>query len=346
MTANRASRFNRRLLIRGAAAGAAVPAVLPTAAQAATGAAPSASRPSDAKTSDPGTSNAKTSNPGTSNAKTSDATFQWLGTSGWRIDTGGGRTILFDPYLSRFETGLFKKSFNPKTPLTTDGATIDRHMGRPELILVSHSHWDHLNDVPYIAEAAPDARIVGTETTYHLLRALGVDKARIAVVRGGEVLDFDGLVVEAVAGRHSRNDSYSYFAPGTLTGPPPRPQTISDLPEGDTLAFHVTLPDGLSAFLMGASDFSERDTAGLRPDVAMIATPGTTATHRYVPRLLEALDYPATVVPVHWDNFELPLDEGAHRDPTIDLDGFIARIREAGPGSRILLPEYATPYRF
>lgn len=326
MTANRASRFNRRLLIRGAAAGAAVPAVLPTAAQAATGTAPSASS--------------------ASNAKTSDATFQWLGTSGWRIDTGGGRTILFDPYLSRFETGLFKKSFHPKTPLTTDGATIDRHIGRPELILVSHSHWDHLNDVPYIAAAVPDARIVGTETTYHLLRALGVDKARIAVVRGGEALDFDGLVVEAVSSRHSRNDSYSYFAPGTLTGPPPRPQTISDLPEGDTLAFHLTLPDGLSAFLMGASDFSERDAAGLRPDVAMIATSSTSATHRYVPRLLKALGHPATVVPVHWDNFELPLDEGAHRDPTIDLDGFIARIRETGPGSRILLPEYATPYRF
>ncbi|WP_425288385.1 MBL fold metallo-hydrolase [Streptomyces melanosporofaciens] len=219
MTANRASRFNRRLLIRGAAAGAAVPAVLPTAAQAATGTVPRAPRNPDATTSD-----AKTSNAGTSNAKTSDATFQWLGTSGWRIDTGGGRTILFDPYLSRFETGLFKKSFNPKTPLTTDGATIDRHIGRPELILVSHSHWDHLNDVPYIAAAAPDARIVGTETTYHLLRALGVDKARIAVVRGGEVLDFDGLVVEAVSSRHSRNDSYGYFAPGTLTGPPPRPR--------------------------------------------------------------------------------------------------------------------------
>ncbi|MEV5771157.1 MBL fold metallo-hydrolase [Streptomyces antimycoticus] len=326
MTANRASRFNRRLLIRGAAAGAAVPAVLPTAAQAATGTAPSAPRPSD--------------------AKTSNATFQWLGTSGWRIDIGGGRTILFDPYLSRFETGLFKKSFNPKTPLTTDGTTIDRHRGSPELILVSHSHWDHLNDVPYIAAAAPEARIVGTETTYHLLRALGVDKARIAVVRGGEVLDFDGLVVEAVSSRHSRNDSYSYFAPGTLTGPPPRPQTVSDLPEGDTLAFHLTLPDGLSAFLMGASDFSERDAAGLRPDVAMIATPSTPATHRYAPRLLKALGHPATVVPVHWDNFELPLDEGAHRDPTIDLDGFIARIREASPGSRVLLPEYATPYRF
>ncbi|GAA1699797.1 MBL fold metallo-hydrolase [Streptomyces yatensis] len=224
MTANRASRFNRRLLIRGAAAGAAVPAVLPTAAQAAAGTAPSAHKSRDAETSDATTSDAKTSDATASDAKTSEATFQWLGTSGWRIDTDGGRTILFDPYLSRFETGLFKKTFNPKTPLTTDGTAIDRHRGSPELILVSHSHWDHLNDVPYIAAAAPDARIVGTETTYHLLRALGVDKARIAVVRGGEVLDFDGLVVEAVSSRHSRNDSYSYFAPGTLTGPRPAPR--------------------------------------------------------------------------------------------------------------------------
>lgn len=30
----------------------------------------------------------------------------------------------------------------------------------------------------------------------------------------------------------------------------------------------------------------------------------------------------------------------------MDLDGFVDRIRKTSPGSRVLLPEYLTPYRF
>ncbi|MES4908391.1 MULTISPECIES: MBL fold metallo-hydrolase [unclassified Streptomyces] len=311
-------RFARRLLFRGAAAGAAVPVL-----SAASGATAAPRR----------------------TVKASGAEFRWLGTTGWRIDFDG-RTVLSDPYLTRFETGLFTGSFNQRTELETDEEAVARHIGRPELVLVSHSHWDHFNDVPFIARST-GARIVGTETTYHLLRAYGIDANKVIVVKGGEVLDFGGYVVEVIAGRHSRNKAHGYFAPGTLNTPPAaEPETISDLPEGDTLAFQVTVGDGPSAFLMGASDFSERDAEGLRPDVAMVAVPNSTSTHRYVPRLLAALGHPGTVVPVHWDVFEKPLEEGPVQDPTMDLDGFRAQVRAAAPGTRILLPDYLTPYRF
>lgn len=320
----RAPRFNRRLLLQGAAAGAAAPAL------ATTGATPAqaAGRARE--------------------ATATDVVFQWFGTSGWRMDAGG-RTVLFDPYLTRFPTGLFTGRFDPQTKLTVNEELVAEHIGHPEVVLVSHSHWDHLNDVPFIA-ATTQAQIVGTETTYHLLQAFGVDKNRIVVVKGGEVLDFGGYAVEVVSSRHSRNASRGYFAPGTLTGngpqARPRPATISDLPEGDTLAFQVTFDGGPSAFLMGASDFSERDATGLRPDVAMIATPNSTSTQHYVPRLLTALGGPRTVVPVHWDNFETSLTEAPQRDTAVNWDAFTQQIRSASPRSRILVPQYLTPYRF
>ncbi|MDT0544979.1 MULTISPECIES: MBL fold metallo-hydrolase [Streptomyces] len=322
MNDEKTPRFNRRLLFRGAAAGAAVPML-----SAAPGAATTPRRP------------------GSRTGKASGAEFRWLGTTGWRIDFDG-RTVLSDPYLTRFKTGLFEGSFNARTELETDEALVGEHIGRPELVLVSHSHWDHFNDVPFIARST-EARIVGTETTYHLLRAFGIDANRMIVVKGGEVLDFGGYVVEVVSSRHSRNKAQSYFAPGTLNAPPAaRPETISDLPEGDTLAFQVTVGDGPSAFLMGASDFSARDAEGLRPDVAMVAVPNSFSTHRYVPRLLKTLGYPGTVVPVHWDVFENPLKDGPQEDPTMDLAGFRDQVRAAAPGTRILLPDYLTSYRF
>ncbi|WP_425577418.1 MBL fold metallo-hydrolase [Streptomyces enissocaesilis] len=272
------------------------------------------------------------------------ASFRWLGTSGWRIDAEG-RTVLFDPYVTRFKTGLFDGGFEPGTKLRSDPERVRKHIGRPEIVLVSHSHWDHIADVPHIAMTT-GARVLGTETTFHLLVAFGVDPGQISVVKGGEVLDFDGLTVEVVSSLHSRNKRHTYFAPGTLNAPPSAaPRTISDLPEGDTLAFQVTAGNGgPSAFLMGASDFCERAVQGLSPDLAMIAVPSSASTSRYVPRLLRALGRPGVVVPVHWDNFEEPLSEPPRRDPAMDLDAFVALVQQESPASRIVVPDYRTTY--
>ncbi|MFD9880787.1 MBL fold metallo-hydrolase [Streptomyces alboflavus] len=318
----------RRTLLRGAALGAAAPVLSGTAAADTGQAAEGRTRATDS------------------------VTYRWLGTSGWRIDIRRAQgqekrpataTVLVDPYVTRFATGLFTGAFDPTTRLRTDKPLARRHAGTSEVICVTHTHWDHLNDVPFLARAT-GARVIGTETTYHVLRSFGVDAAQLVVVKGGEVLDFDGYVVEVASSRHSRNASYSYFAPGTLTAPPATaPRTVADLPEGDTLAFKVT-PDGApSALFMGASDFDERSFAGLAPDVAMLAVASTESTYRYVPRLLAALDRPGVVVPVHWDDFERPLSEPPRKDGTA-LDDFVARVREASPASRLVVPDYATEY--
>ncbi|MFF0073223.1 MBL fold metallo-hydrolase [Streptomyces sp. NPDC005494] len=310
--------LGRRSILRGAALGAATGLVTST-------------------TTTPGAAANGTSSAGS-------ASFRWLGTSGWRIDIDG-RTILFDPYITRFKTGLFCGEFKSGTKLKSDPELIKDHIDHPEVVLVSHSHWDHISDVPYIAKST-GARIIGTETTFHLLVAFGVDPGQISVVKGGEILDFAGITIEVVSSRHSRNEKYSYFAPGTLHAPPAAPpETISDLPEGDTLAFQVTAGSaGPSVFLMGASDFSERALEGLRPDLAMIAVPATTATFRYAPRLLRALGEPGVVVPVHWDNFEKPLSEPPRHDPAMDLDDFVAQVHQASPTSRVVVPDYRTTY--
>ncbi|ONI91478.1 MBL fold metallo-hydrolase [Saccharothrix sp. ALI-22-I] len=274
------------------------------------------------------------------------ATFRWLGTSGWRIDIGA-KTLLVDPYLSRFKTGLFEPPFNQEAELTVDTTRIADHPGTPQAILVTHTHWDHFNDVPHIAGRS-GARVFGTLTAYHLGLAYGLPSDRLSPVKGGEVLDFGDYTVEVVASLHSRNASYSMAFPGVRVAPPPKPATIADLPEGDTLAYQVTVRGGPSVFFMGASDFVERNLAGLAPDVAMIAVPSTDVTPAYVPRLLAALDWPATVVPVHWDNFETEL----HNPPTTTpkdrdrLEKFLAAVRQAAPRTHIVLPEYLTPYTF
>jgi len=276
----------------------------------------------------------------------SPATFRWLGTSGWRIDIGD-RTVLVDPYLSRYDTGLFKGAFNPGTRLRVDSAAVAGHADRAETVLVTHTHWDHFNDVPRIATTT-GARVFGTLTAYHLGLAFGVPPGQLSPVKGGEVLDFGAYTVEVVGSLHSRNGAYSLAFPGVRVTQPPKPTAIADLPEGDTLAFQIRVTDGPAVFFMGGSDFVERNLVGLKPDVAMVALPSSTATHDYVPRLMAALDEPAVVVPVHWDNFETPLQNPPVVQPNDKkrLDDLVAAVRQVSPQTRVILPEYHTAYHF
>ncbi|MEV0457768.1 MBL fold metallo-hydrolase [Catellatospora methionotrophica] len=320
---------DRRRFLRTAAAGTAMAAIPVTAAPVL--AAPAAAAPT----------------PRTGTGRRQTATLRWLGTSGWRIEVGA-RTLLIDPYLSRYDTGLFRPPFNPATELKVDPTAVAAHAGKAENVFVTHTHWDHFNDVPHIAKTT-GARVFGTLTAYHLGLASGVPSGQLSPVKGGEVLEFGDYFVEVVSALHSRNPSYSMAFPGVRTSPGiPAPVTIADLPEGDTLCYQVTVKDGPKMFFMGASDFVERNLDGLKPDVAMLALPSTGNTHDYVPRLLEALDRPAVVVPVHWDNFETPLQNPPVVAPA-DADklaAFEAAIRQVAPRTTILRPQYATPYTF
>ncbi|MEU7797952.1 MBL fold metallo-hydrolase [Micromonospora arborensis] len=272
--------------------------------------------------------------------------FRWWGTAGWRVDIGD-RTVLVDPFLSRIDTGLFTGAFNTATPLTVRTDVIDSRVDRATTVLVTHTHWDHFMDVPYIA-GRTGARVFGTLTAYHLGLAYGVPSTQLSAVKGGEVLDFGDHSIEVVGSLHSRNAGYAVAFPGVRVSQPAQPATIGDLPEGDTLGYLLRVEGGPSVYFTGASDVAERNLTGLAPDVAMVAMQSATTTGDYLPRLLAGLDYPKVVVPVHYDNFETPLQNPPVVAPTDRprLDDMIAAVRRISPRSRVLLPEYETAYHF
>src|SRR5688572_7119980 len=96
----------------------------------------------------------------------------YLGVAGWQIDAGE-RTILADPYFSRPDLA---------GAMLPDAAAIARRAPkRAELIVIGHSHVDHLLDAPSIA-LATGAQILGSVSTAHVARASGVPADRILTI--------------------------------------------------------------------------------------------------------------------------------------------------------------------
>ena len=267
----------------------------------------------------------------------SGVTLRWLGNNAWELrfdDT----TVLVDPWVTRFHTGTYSPSgADPETPITSDPATIDRYVTAGDLVLITHGHYDHLPDVPYVARRT-GATVLGTETHLNLLRALDAPDDQLSEVRGGEHIQFDGFDVRVIRAAHSlsgprRRLTYAGTRPAV---PPSRPRVIRELVEGGSLAYMVTIGE-TSVLDMGSANYVRSELEGLRPDVVLLQPGGTTVVD-YVDGLMDVLGRPPVVVPTHWDDFDHPLDE-----PAVDwgsLEALRTAVRRASPRTEFIVIDH------
>ncbi|MEV4056326.1 MBL fold metallo-hydrolase [Amycolatopsis sp. NPDC049688] len=274
-------------------------------------------------------------------ASASGMTLRWWGNNGWEIRIGT-KTILIDPWLTRFKTGTYTSAgADPRTPLSVNEALIDGYLDRGFLhadhILVTHGHYDHLTDVPYLARRT-GATVLGTETHLSLMAALGAPEDQLAIATGGEDLTFDGYSIRVLRSLHSATGTRARVAfPGTRPlSRCDRPRVISDLLEGGTLAYAVS-GGGASVLDFGGSNYIESELAGLRPDVVLLPPGGAKVTD-YVPRLLRILGNPRFVAATHWDDFDLPL--GQAHDPNGGLEVLRKAVVAASPGSEFVVLDH------
>jgi L-ascorbate metabolism protein UlaG (beta-lactamase superfamily) len=277
--------------------------------------------------------------------------LKYLGTAGWEI-TDGTTTILIDPYLSRINgppppeahrtPGDTRKAYEWGDVPQSDVAVIDAHIQKADFILVSHTHYDHILDVPHIA-LKTGASVVGTESTENVLRAYGVPEEHLLTVRGGEDYEFGTFSLKVIPSIHSALDHKRYFSSATAPANLKAPLTLEQIhPEGGTLAYLIRF-HGHQILAFGGMNYIERELTGLQPDVVLVgAGSSRKELYDYSGRLMRALNYPALVLPTHWDHFLLPYE--ASEQSAIDaLQSFVKEIAAASPKTKVIIPKYFEP---
>ncbi len=259
-----------------------------------------------------------------------DVTLTYLGAAGWEI-TDGQHVVLVDPYFTR-------KHGAHGVPLPPDEAAIDRYTPpRVDLILVEHSHADHLMDAPSIAKKR-HARIVGSESSIHVARAAGVPADRLLPVSGGDDLELDGLSVRVLPGLHSRLDDLQYYGPhSTIPAAIKLPMPEERYVEGGTLNYLVRI-GGRQILVISSANFIERELDGLRPDALIVALGYRERIHDYTCRLMRLLGQPRLVLATHHDGTYTPLDAPIQLDEA-DLR-FPAEVHACAPQAKVVLPKH------
>jgi L-ascorbate metabolism protein UlaG (beta-lactamase superfamily)/enamine deaminase RidA (YjgF/YER057c/UK114 family) len=275
----------------------------------------------------------------------------YFGTAGWRI-SDGKVVVLIDPYLSRLKYGEgghpedHRPAFARTDPPSADTALIDSHVTEADFILCTHSHFDHLGDVPYIARKT-GAKVIGHETAITILRAYGISDEQLYTVKGGEDYQFEDFSVRVVPGLHSAlgekhyYDSRRYDEQTVLE----EPLRIEQFIEGGSLNFFARFHHH-TVLAMGSMNFIEREFQGLEPDILLAGINGSRlGLYDYDRRLLTATGFPPVVIPTHWDNFRLPYGFSQQANIERNILPFIEAARGISPGSTVITPVHLEPIR-
>ena len=278
----------------------------------------------------------------------------YFGAAGWEI-TDGRTVVLIDPYLSRINgpappgggtghtlPGDNRRIYGWHDPAEPDLAAIDAHVRRADYVLVTHTHYDHVLDVPHIA-LKTHAAVIGTESTENVMRAYAVPEDQLITVRGGEDYQFPGFSLKVIPSIHSSLDHKHYFSSSTTPAGLKPPLTLEQIhTEGGTLAYLIRI-QGHKILAFGGNNYIERELTGLEPDTVLVGAGGSRKEiYDYSGRLMRALHNPPLVLPTHWDNFLAPYD--ASQQPALDaLKSFIEEVHAASSQTKVIVPKYFEP---
>jgi len=251
--------------------------------------------------------------------------FRWLGVAGVELKSGG-QVIAIDPFFTRPSLTGFVKPVIPNAHLVAE------KLPACDIVLVTHSHWDHLMDVPQVL-LQTGAKAYGSANTCQLLRLLGVKESQMQKVHVGEQLLLGEFVVEVIEGQHSSIPFGRLFNGKLRSGLRP-PLHLQDYRMDVCLGFRITAM-GIRALVCAAGP--------LPAELLFIVAQ---EPRDYYQRIFQGVQ-PHTVVPIHWDNFLRPLSKPLHRftrPGRMNLPQMTKMAFQIVPQAKVVIPELFCEY--
>ncbi len=252
--------------------------------------------------------------------------IQYLGVSGiyirWR-----GHGLLAEPFFSNYgESKIGFGRVRPDAERIADGMA-DLKDAPIGAVLVGHSHYDHIGDVPEVVRThAPDAEIWANRSGVRMLRDCeGLDPERLVTVEdfagawrqpsspAGEPLPFRIMPIESghadhIGGYHFAEHEVPPDWQGCLEG-----KRLAQLKEGRPHAYLIDLLDanGQAVFRIHHQGAAARRPMGIPPadvlddrpiDLAVVCLPGAWQVEGYPEGLLEEAPVRHVLVS-HYEDF-------------------------------------------
>ncbi len=241
----------------------------------------------------------------------------WLGQAGFRITTPGGKVIVIDPWMRT----------NPKTPAQFK----DLHsVGKVDLILVTHAHFDHFADAADLAKLN-DAPMYNAAGLGNTVVTLGILPAKLAprFGIGGTIMPFGPNSVKITATHADHASELVWKNPATG-----KDETHFG---GEPVGYVIEMESGFKIYHMGDTGiFGDMALIGelYKPDLVLMPIGGhftmgpadaALATNRYLK--------PKFVIPMHYGTY--PILAGKPEEYIKALGNSPTRVIVPQPGDKV-----------
>jgi L-ascorbate metabolism protein UlaG (beta-lactamase superfamily) len=241
----------------------------------------------------------------------------WLGQAAVRITTPGGKVIVVDPWLTS----------NPKTPAEFKNLDV---LGKVDLILVTHGHFDHTADAPALA-TKNNAAVYGPAGLNQVWTTLGVLPAALSqrFGKGGTITPWgaDGVKITATHAEHSSEIIWKNPATGK----------DESHPGGEPVGFIIELENGFKIYHMGdTGPFGDMKFIGeyYKPDLILIPIGGHFVLNpRDAAFVTREWIKPKFAIPIHYGT--IPVLKGTPQEYTQALGSTPTKVMVLQPGDKV-----------
>lgn len=223
--------------------------------------------------------------------------FRWLGTAGIEIHYQK-KVLLIDPYLTRVPIRKFVFS-----KIEANTSLIKDLIPKADNILITHSHFDHLSDVPTIMSYT-DSIAAGSLNTLKILKAAGVSDERFIEIDSKKTIDWSFTNVSSNPISHMRIPGYGS---GEIKRIDSYPMKSSAYKMDVDYQYQINIGDFV--FL---TDIGKTNTIKAKCDVLFLFP---FYSKKYIHEVLQRIET-KNIMFLHWDNFMKPFN---YKDGTISL---------------------------
>lgn len=233
--------------------------------------------------------------------------LQWFGQSAFKLTTESGKVIVIDPFLLK----------NPKTPEELKDL---KKLGKVDLILVTHGHFDHTADVPALAEMT-GAKVGMNADMGSVYGSIGLvpKEQLIRWNKSGTITPLgDDIKITMVRAEHSSTVSHD----GTVHA------------GGEPVGYVIELENGFKLYHSGDTGvFGDMKMIGeyYKPDLALVCIGGWfTMGPEEAAYAMAKLMKPKMVIPMHYGTF--PPLKGTPQEMVDALGDSAVKVKVMNPG--------------